>query len=235
MTVNAINGSLLSALSAIDGVSLASISEIDGIAKAAGSGPSVANDAHGGANAVNHSFAMTCSGSNRVLLVFAYYWSSGRTISGITYNSVALTQLTTQVDAGGNRTVELWYLVAPDTGSNTLALTGTGAAAEKQMHALCIQDALQSAPTAGSSNGNSSTPSGTITGAVGDLFVDGLGTNSQFTGGDPDAGQTEYLHFITGAQGLGASTKAGAASTTMSWTLTGSCDWAQIRSRIQPA
>jgi len=57
----------------------------------------------------------TCSGTDRVLFAQVANHSAHGTISGVTYNSVALTKLLEYND--GNTIVGLWYLVAPDTGS----------------------------------------------------------------------------------------------------------------------
>jgi len=70
----------------------------------------------------------TCSGTDRVLFAQVANHSAHGTISGVTYNSVALTKLLEHND--GNTIVGLWYLVAPDTGSSfnlTVTCTvGTG-------------------------------------------------------------------------------------------------------------
>lgn len=67
------------------------------------------------------SFSHTCTGSNRILFVATT--TTGADITGVTYNSVALTQIGTS-KSDGTRTIQLWYLIAPATGANTVALTG---------------------------------------------------------------------------------------------------------------
>lgn len=73
------------------------------------------------------SFSHTCAGSNRVLLVGVTIADSTKTVSGITYNSVALVKVDAIDMPSASRRAELWYLVAPATGSNTIAVTLTGA------------------------------------------------------------------------------------------------------------
>jgi len=69
------------------------------------------------------SFSYTCSGSNRLLITISYAYNAMTTAP--TYNGVSMTQI------GGNLsgaalglTVNMWYLVAPATGSNTFAMSG---------------------------------------------------------------------------------------------------------------
>lgn len=69
-------------------------------------------------------FAHTCTGTNLILFV-SVISNSGATVSSMTYNSVAMTQLDTRVDAGGNNG-ELWYLIAPSTGSNNVVINMSG-------------------------------------------------------------------------------------------------------------
>jgi hypothetical protein len=66
----------------------------------------------------------TANQSNRLLIVATAENGAGD-ISGITYNGVALTQIgADKVYSGvGNVSIRLWRLLAPATGTNTLALT----------------------------------------------------------------------------------------------------------------
>lgn len=75
----------------------------------------------------SHSFAHTCSGADRI--VFVITWGGvgvASDITDVTYNGVALTKIGEVAAETSIRNVALWYLVAPATGSNTVAITGTG-------------------------------------------------------------------------------------------------------------
>lgn len=75
----------------------------------------------GGVTSLNRNH--TCSGSDRILWVGAITVSSGAVaITGITYNSVAMTKVTS-VNPQGNWELSLWYLVNPATGTNTITAT----------------------------------------------------------------------------------------------------------------
>jgi len=65
----------------------------------------------------------TCTGSNRILFVGAIVRTNS--ISGVTYNSVAMTQIGSPV-TNVNDKISLWYLIAPATGSNNVVITQTG-------------------------------------------------------------------------------------------------------------
>lgn len=56
----------------------------------------------------------TCTGSDRILFAMVMNHTAHGTISGVTYNSVAMTKVTEYNDTSVRHTV--WYLVAPDTG-----------------------------------------------------------------------------------------------------------------------
>lgn len=72
-------------------------------------------------------FAHTCGGSNRILVVAVSIAAGIPTVSGITYNGVALTQIATVLGVAADRRTELWYLIAPATGANNIVVTLSGA------------------------------------------------------------------------------------------------------------
>ena len=153
-----------------------------------------------------------------------------RTISGITYNGVALTLLASQVNGGvAGRTQEVWYLLNPDTGTHTIAVTGTGSAADKQGIGVSLLNAAQSAPSTSSAPGDSSTPAVTLVGTSSEVFLDFLGAGGTLTVG---ANQTQRANFAQGDQSAGASTAPGVASESMNWTLSGSTNWAIIGVKV---
>jgi hypothetical protein len=66
----------------------------------------------------------TCGGSNRLLLV-GIDISSNSSISGVTYNSVSMTQLYTQ-QYSSTEVVYIYGLLAPDTGTNSVVVSWSG-------------------------------------------------------------------------------------------------------------
>lgn len=63
----------------------------------------------------------TCTGSNRILFVSFYTGTAYGSVSSVTYNGVAMTQINHVT--GGNEEGFLYYLVAPATGTNNVVVT----------------------------------------------------------------------------------------------------------------
>lgn len=66
----------------------------------------------------------TCTGSDLVLLA-SFSSNSSTTITSVTYNSVAMTQIGSST-AFGTNLIWLYYLVAPSTGTNSVTITFNG-------------------------------------------------------------------------------------------------------------
>ena len=85
----------------------------------------IARDTSGYLNftATSGTLSYTCSGSDRILLVFTNNEAGADDITGVTYNGVALTQLGTGVIRSGSVTLRTWYLIAPATGANNIVVS----------------------------------------------------------------------------------------------------------------
>ncbi len=77
-------------------------------------------------------YSHTCTGSNRILFVSAATVEDAGgtpvTITGVTYNGVALTQIGTysaETPAPSAQMSSLWYLIAPATGANNVAISSS--------------------------------------------------------------------------------------------------------------
>lgn len=71
----------------------------------------------------NLTWTHTCTGSNLILIVYADYHVD-LTVTGITYNGVALTLLTSLT--GLHTKTSVYYLLNPSTGANTVTVSATG-------------------------------------------------------------------------------------------------------------
>jgi hypothetical protein len=187
-------------------------------------------------NSTTVSWSHTCTGSDRYLRVGVSIWQfGGETVSSVTYNGVALSQLST-ADTG-NAHAELWHLIAPDTGTNTVLVTLSGTPQGIVAGAVSFTDAHQTTPagTAVTATGTSSAPSVAASSASGELVqdvvcIDNVGNLSV------GAGQTARWNTTTGggwADG-GGSTEPGDATVTMNWSSTGSGAWAIIACPVRP-
>lgn len=172
----------------------------------------------------SYSWSHTCTGANRYLVVGVGMLSVAQSVSSITYNSVALTLLGVQSSLTGAARVELWGLVAPATGSNTIAVTLTGAIASAGA-AASYTGVHQSFSTEGFNSaqatnvGAADATVNVTTVADNDWVVDIVATDD--TAITVGAGQTSRNN-VTGAGGSAADSDEGpktpAGSVTMSWT-----------------
>jgi hypothetical protein len=73
-------------------------------------------------SATSITWAHTTAGTNRILWVGAMSLNA-RSISSTTYNGIDLTPLTRSPGSASAQPVQLWYLIAPATGSNNIVMT----------------------------------------------------------------------------------------------------------------
>ena len=79
---------------------------------------SVATQASGSTLSWSH----TCTGSNRLLTVAVHWLDTGVTVSSVTYAGTGMSSVG-KVNNGTGLVTELFRLVAPATGANTVAIT----------------------------------------------------------------------------------------------------------------
>lgn len=186
------------------------------------------------AAASSYSWSHTCTGSNRYLVVGIAMLSLAQTVTSITYNSVPLTLLGIQASITGAARVELWGLVAPSTGSNTIAVTLSGAIASAGcaasytgVHQTSPTEAFNSAQATNVGAADATVNVTTV--ADNDWCVDIVATDD--TAITVGTGNTSRNN-VTGIGGSGAmgdtnSAKTPAGSVTMSWTNVGAAQtWA---------
>lgn len=149
------------------------------------------------------SYTHTTAGSNLVLFMGAANYSGiARTVSGITYNSVAATKANgiTAALEGNNQDAELWYLDSPATGSNTVAVTLTGTADFQTALSLSYTgktvSGLDANATSQNTGTSTSSPACNVTVVHSDCWLVGLGY-SRF-GGTPTAGTATTSRRDTG-------------------------------------
>jgi hypothetical protein len=178
-------------------------------------------------------FSHATSGSDRLLLVSVASQPNGddgiiEVVTGITYGGQPLTLVGAQSQTDNAR-IEIWRLINPPAGSNTVSITfndafddpvneegaSAGAVSFTGVHQGTPLGTFASAAASGSS-----APSVTVSSAVGELVFDTVARKGAAVTMDPS--QTEQWNLCTDAGcsnvGGGASTEPGAASVTMSWT-----------------
>lgn len=107
-------------------------------------------------------FAHTVTGSNRLIVVGLSNQSdaSGTDVTSVTYNGDALTKISHYTNPQ-NDTVYLYYLIAPDSGSNNVVVTRADATGTLQARVWSITGAQQNAQPSAYITANTTT--GTLT------------------------------------------------------------------------
>jgi hypothetical protein len=192
----------------------------------------------GTGNGSSVSFSHDVSGSDRVLMVGVSMSNPGaRTVSSITYDGQALSFVGSENNSNDKSRIEIWSLVAPNTGTNNLVVTLSGANGDGfVVGAMTFTGVDQDTPlgTFSSASGHSAGGSTVVSSAAGELVFSTL--NIQTTANDdliPGAGQTEHWDLHQNRADGGGSTAPGAASVTMSWSF-GKDEWALGAVSIKP-
>jgi hypothetical protein len=197
------------------------------------------------------SHTTNASWSDRLMLVgVTLNNSQSETVSGITYNGDPLAP----VDSVANGTdirVEIWSLVAPDTGAHNVVITfSANLRYGAKAGVMTFSGVNQGTPlgTFASASGNSTTATVNVSSATNELVFDTVGCQGNdgptvCTGFWEGGGQSSRWELIDNDAGTATeqedgagSTKAGATSVTMSWDFYGSAGpWAIGAVPIRPA
>jgi hypothetical protein len=179
----------------------------------------------------------TSAGSDRILIV-GVSSDQNDPVSTITYNGVNLTKLESEKYGFVNK-VELWYLVNPSSGTHNVVVTLSSSSDGLGGGAVTYTGVDQSTPvgTAVKNNGYNLNPTVTVSSAADELVIDVLCVDDGGATITVGGGQTTR-YSSNPSENLGrGSSEPGAASVTMSWTLSnvGSADhWAIIAVALKP-
>ena len=179
-------------------------------------------------DSTNHT---TLAGADRLLLVGVSFGANlGETVDSITYNGDSLI-LAGEIDhADGDKArVEVWYLVAPDVGTDLdLDITYTGDNHSGVTYGVVSFTGVdQLSPLGGffAAQGNSNSPSVTSTSADGDLVLGVVAAHNNDAEFTPGAGQTELWDLHTDEANGTASLQAGSNSVVSSFNSTENEEW----------
>ena len=178
------------------------------------------------------SWSHTCTGSQRLLVVACRGGlGEGDRITGVTYNSVSMTQVGTAIRPGDENVVSLYYLLNPNTGTNTVEITLTSGYMEGESASYTGVKQLDQPDSSntGIQENNASITVSTTTVADNSWVI-----GSFFGGiGEPTAGsgttEREDLTYDNNA----AKTPAGSVSLTVQGGDGGS-DWATVMASFAP-
>lgn len=195
---------------------------------------------------VSTNLSHTTSGTDRGLLVFVGNADIGNhTVSSVTYNGVSMTQEATRNynGGGGNSRVTMFSLIAPASGSNTVAINWSGSSVTSWVVAISYTDCNQSdlVEASASTTASSNSPSVSVT-SITDNAVIVAGYN--FVGGDGDPstpGDTERWDLATGGSTGDDTTSAGgellqvtAGAGTVNMTTNANDRWVMVGGAIKP-
>jgi hypothetical protein len=193
------------------------------------------------------------AGSNRILIVGVSIQNRNRDVTGIAYGGQALT-FAGEAERNNAR-VEIWYRIAPNSGTATIAvsLSGNTEVVGGAVSLSGVKQVQNLATQFNGANNSSSTPLVTVTTPVANTWVvDTLAfrsRNSPGTSATPGAGQTSRWSSRTGfgnGEISGAGSTEGpvspAGNVTMSWALNrisngnpDSRDWALGAVYVRPS
>lgn len=178
---------------------------------------------------------VTASGSDTILIVGVA--SKDEPVTSVTYNSDPLTQI--RNDAFGVNVVNstLWYIVNPDTGSNTVEVQ-LNAGSEVVGGAVSFENVHQTNPinADNGNNGNTGNPSVSLTTTtIGTIIVDNVAILSA-SGLTVGADQTQRWNRIEGSTAGAGSTEDGstAGTYTMNWIASEDKEWAISAAALEP-
>ena len=191
-------------------------------------------------------FAHTTTGTNLVLVVGVSMNISGgvsATVGGVTYNGVALTKAGAHNDSANQRRTEMWYLIAPATGTHNVIVTVKvpfAATIGTVAGATTFTGADQTSPirTYASNDGNTNAPYVDVASDTNDMVLDTMATLGSRTVTSASGTQVQQWALTTSANttdvyGYG-STHGGAASVSMAENLSASSQWSSSAVSVQP-
>ena len=175
----------------------------------------------------------TCASGCKLLLVGVGGTLSAN-ISSITYNSVALS-LVGEAEYPNEERVCLYKLTNPNTGSAyQVVVTFISSISWVAVGSISFLGASGTLGTVASAYGLSTSASVNVSSVTNEMVVDVISARRALTVG---AGQTSqwYVELNSGQDARAQSTEAGAASVTMSWTLSESFYWVILGVSVQEA
>jgi hypothetical protein len=178
--------------------------------------------------------------NDRMLIVTSANRDGNKSVTGISYGGVALTEAGFRNAPSAQNSCSIWYLIAPAVGSANVVIT-LGGSAKITASAYSLKGVHQTTPLEPfiSTAGQNTSPKLTNTVSPSYLMIDILAANGDAVGASAGAGQTLQWNLATGTGGgdiLGAgSAKMAGLNTEMSWALVKGKPWALAAVSVRPA
>lgn len=191
--------------------------------------------------AITTSFTVVGAGSADMLVAVAAWThnSTARTVSGVTYNGVALTQAAQVTNTNApNPGASMFYLASPATGANDLVTT-IGANTDDIVHGFMSFSgcaATQTGTAASNTGGGGTTASVTVTGVADGIVVGVCGVNLLAAGiSCDDTERVEATGAVNNNTTMNGGTTVATGSTSVDWTKTLGWQWAAAGFPLEPA
>lgn len=197
----------------------------------------------GFAAGATYTWTHTCTGSNLMLWLHAGLWqdvAGTGTVGSSSYNSAAVTSYVTKNVTGGAMRAELWRKLGPSTGANTMSVTVSGNTDDRKFGSSSFTgvDQTTGVDNFNSAEGGASPITVNVTTIADNCWIVDAVANFSTAALTIGAGQTQVFKDSTGSTGMAGSyegPKTPAGAVTMSWTKTGTDDWAQVAASFKPA
>jgi hypothetical protein len=160
----------------------------------------------------------TCTGSDRILLVWLTANGGNKNNWSVTYNGVSMTA----VGVGPTQQSRLFALLNPASGTNTVSVTHDATTATLIGNSISYTGVSTYTGFVAGTSGTGTNPTVTITSATDSVVVDFLFSRASITSTNQTTTQRSKLSNGNAGQAIGE--KAGAASTVMGWTVVASGD-----------
>src|SRR5688572_8071470 len=165
-----------------------------------------------------------------LVLMSINYKQSVATVVAASYAATAMTLVAGPIRSSAN-TVYLYKLESPPAGAQTWSYTLDRNSVDRCVTIATFTGSLTASAlrTAATATGSSTAPSVAVTSVAGDLVWDVMTFTDSPTAATPGADQTQAVEIVGEDCQIANSTETAAGvSTTMSWTLGASRDWATI-------
>jgi hypothetical protein len=183
--------------------------------------------------------AYTVTGSNTYLIVGVSVYDSVRSsgiMSAVTYNGVAMARIN-QTFVATTRTVDMWGLKNPATGTHNVVLTNGGAQSQATSTVIISSwtgvDQTTPIGTSAVATGTT-TASTTVTSVAGGAAVDQIAESNSQTPTVTGSGQTQLQYGTMGTFISGGGSYILGAGATLSWTTSGGLSWASVAVPLNP-
>lgn len=181
-----------------------------------------------------YSWSHTVGSNNDRILVVGVGIRGNVAVSSVTYNGDSLT-FAREEHPGSDVRTEIWYLLSPDTGSNTVTVT-LASSQSSSAGAVSYYNVGGAISNAGDDDGGSADTSSSIVLAseTGQLVVDAVSLQSGSNDLRVGLNQTQRVNYVGTHNTVGISDEVGTLSTNSTWQFTSNY-WAGAAISLRPA